>query len=87
MNDLHLELILETYPSADRSRLQDWLHAKGFDPLPMKKGLLLAGSLEALRQVLPELTGTESGAVTVPEEMKNDVCSIRIFGPRKLHSP
>jgi ribosomal 50S subunit-associated protein YjgA (DUF615 family) len=82
---MYLELVLETLPGADRDLLHELLRAKGFDPLPMKVGLLLSGELEALGKLLPGLVGTETGELPIPEELKNAVRSIRIFKPRSLH--
>jgi hypothetical protein len=82
----HLELLLETLPGADRNQLSDRLRAKGFDPLPMKAGLLLSAELGTLRKLLPMLTAAETGELAVPEDLKHAVASIRIFKPRSLHS-
>ena len=67
----HLELVLEALPGADRDRLQDYLRGQGFDPLPMKVGLLLSADLESLKRLLPTLAGTESGELAVPQELRH----------------
>ena len=74
---MHVELLLETLPGANRDRLQEYLRAQGFDPLPMKAGFLLGAELEALGKLLPGLTGTETGELPIPAEMKDTVRSIR----------
>ena len=81
----HLELILEILPGADRDKLQSDLRAQGFDPLPMKIGILLAGDLDALRKVVPTLSGVDE--VTVPDNLKHVVRAIHVVKPRRLHSP
>jgi hypothetical protein len=81
---MYLELFLETLPGTDRDHLVELLRAKGFDPLPMKEGLLLAGKVEALSKLLPGLVGPETGELPVPEELKNAIRSISIFKPRSL---
>ena len=83
---MHVELFLETLPGADRDRLQEQLRARGFDPLPMKTGFMLGAEIEALGKLLPELTGTETGELPIPAEMRDTVRSIRRFKPRSLHS-
>jgi hypothetical protein len=83
---VHLELVLETLPDADRDQLEKLLRARGFDPLPMKVGVLLSSELDALRKLLPGLAGTEVGELPVPEELRHAVRSVRIFKPRSLHA-
>ncbi len=83
---MHVELLLETLPGADRDRLQDLLRARGFDPLSMKAGFLLSTELEAVRALLPGIVGTETGDLPIPEEMKTMVYSICFFKPRSFHS-
>ncbi len=85
MSAAYLELLLETRPGADRNELSDRLRAKGLDPLPMQAGLLLSAELGTLRKLLPKLTGTETGELAVPEELRHAVGSIRVFKPRSLH--
>ena len=84
---MHIELLLETLPGADRHWLQQYLSSRGFDPLPMKVGFLLSAELEAVAKLLPGLTGTETGELPIPAELKDTVRSIRLFKPRSLHSP
>jgi hypothetical protein len=83
---MHVELLVETLPGANRDRLQEKLRADGFDPLPMKAGFLLGAELEALRTLLPGLTGGEVGELPIPAELKDTVRSIRRFNPRSPHS-
>ena len=83
---MHVELLLETSPGADRDQLQRLLRAIGLDPLPMKAGIVLSAEVEVLRKLLPGLSGTETGELPVPDELKNAVRSIRIFKPRSFHS-
>jgi hypothetical protein len=83
---MHVELLLETLPGANRDRLQEYLRAQGFDPLPMKAGFLLGAELEALGKLLPGFTGTETDELPIPVELKDTVRSIRRFKPRSLHA-
>jgi hypothetical protein len=83
---MHVELLIEVLPGANRDRLQESLRARGFDPLPMKAGFLLGAELEDIRKLLPGLTGTETGELPIPAEMQDTVRSIRRFKPRSFHS-
>jgi hypothetical protein len=85
MSDIHLELVLEALPGADRKQLEGLLRGWGFDPMPMKVGFLLAAALEELHKLLPRITGAETGDLPVPESLKDSVRSIRIVRPRTLH--
>lgn len=86
VNAVHLELILQVRPGVDCDRLGDRLRAQGFDPQPMRVGILLSAELSALRKLLPTLTGTEAVEIAVPEELKDFVLSIQVFKPRSFRS-
>jgi hypothetical protein len=83
---VHVELLLETLPGADRDQLQQLLRGMGLDPLPMQAGIVLSAEVEALRKLLPGLSGTETGELSVPDRLKSAVRSICIFKPRSFHS-
>ena len=83
--NVHLEILLELLPDADRDELQRQLRGVGLDPLPMKAGILLSAEHEDLKRLLPQLSGTETGAIPVPDQLKKLVGAIRIFKPRSLH--
>jgi hypothetical protein len=82
---MHIELLLETLPGADRDQLQALLRAQGFEPLPMKAGLLLSAEREDLQQLLPGLSSTAADTVSIPAALATMVQAIRIFRPRSLH--
>jgi hypothetical protein len=82
----HIELILELFPDADRDKVAQHLRGIGFDPLPMKAGILLSAEVEDLRRILPALSGNEIGELSVPDELSKAVRSIHIFKPRSPHS-
>jgi len=85
MEPKHLELILEVFADADRNRLAAALRARGLDPLPMKVGFMLSADLDTMRNLQPSLTGTETGDLPVPDEMKDAIRSIKVLKPRSLH--
>jgi len=82
---MHIELLLETLPGVDRDQLQAFLRAQGFEPLPMKAGLLLSAELEDLQQLLPGLNSITADTVPIPEALATMVQAVRIFRPRSLH--
>lgn len=83
---MRLELIVEALPGADRDQLSAYLRSQGFDPVPMKVGVLLSDDIERLQKLLPTLSGTEQGEIAIPEALTHAVRSIRISKPRSLHS-
>jgi hypothetical protein len=82
---MFVELLVELQREADREAVQALLRARGFEPLPMKAGILLGGEVEALRQLLPGFDETATGPHPVPELLKDTVRSIRMFKPRSFH--
>jgi hypothetical protein len=83
---VHIELFLELLPDADRDQVQEHLRSKGLEPLPMKAGFALSAGLQDLKRLLPQLSGTEVGELSVPDELKKTVRSIQVFKPRSPHS-
>jgi hypothetical protein len=84
---MYIELLLKIRAGADHDGLLALLRARGFDPLPMTAGVLLASERDALRALLPGLTGSETGELPIPGELRSAVESIRVFKPRSFHSP
>jgi hypothetical protein len=87
MTQEHVELILEELPGIDRERFHERLRARGFEPLPMKVGVLVAGTVGALRALVPTLSGTQTDEVSIPSDLQDAVRSIRVVKPKSLHSP
>ena len=85
MSGTHVELILETLPGADREQLRKRLLARGFESLPMKVGVLLAGDVSALEKLLPTIRGAAAGDLPVPDELRDLVRVIHVVTPRSLH--
>jgi ribosomal 50S subunit-associated protein YjgA (DUF615 family) len=85
MSETHLELILETLPGIDREQLRKRLLARGFEALPMKVGVLLAGDVSALEKLLPTIRAAAAGELPVPDELRDLVRSIHVVTPRSLH--
>lgn len=82
---MFLEVLLEIESGADIDRVLRYLRGKGFDPLPMKAGVLLSADIAALRNLLPGIAGTEAGELPIPADLKGIVRSIRLFKPRSMH--
>jgi hypothetical protein len=84
MDEKHIELIVETHIGVDNERLRERLSHNGIEASPMKIGMLLAGQVSALRAAIPSLTGDETDAVSVPENLRDAVKSIHVVKPRSL---
>ena len=46
---------------------------------------MLSADLDTMRNLQPSLTGTETGDLPVPDEMKDAIRSIKVLKPRSLH--
>ena len=77
-----MEIILETHPGADTTELRRRLERLGLESTLMRKGLLVAGDIDRIKEVIPGLADGGSSEVVVPDALKDTVRAIYTIKPR-----
>jgi hypothetical protein len=78
------ELIVTLRSGADGQALAREMASRGLDPLPMRVGFLVSGTVERLRRLVPSLRGDETGELPLEPWLGALVQSIRLVKPRSL---
>jgi hypothetical protein len=88
MSEQHVELILQWKAGADTNKVRDWLKQRGIGFMEMQSGLLIFSDKETFDQHLSVSLDniTPPTQIPVPPQLQNDVASIMLPSPRRLHA-
>ena len=87
MAEDHLEIIVKCTPTGSAQTVRDRLEGRGISVMPMKSGLLLAGSRGQIEKTLGVSLDAVDGpaSLPVPADLRDHVASILLPGPFSYH--